>query len=196
MMAGEDDNNGDNNDQDADLWAYVTRDVDPIDREQPPDLQESYKTDKKQSLNKIEKKQDRPETKRTENVQPGRRETEYTIDRRTDQRLRRGQLPIEGRIDLHGFNREQARQALTQFLMEACQDGKRCVLVITGKGLRSGLSERGSDSRLIAEPGILKQSLPEWLREDPLSSVVLAFHKARSKHGGDGAFYVLLRRKR
>ena len=104
------------------------------------------------------------------------------IDRRSDERLRRGQMTIEATLDLHGFNRVDGYGELNDFIRRSYARGLRCVLVITGKG-RFG-------------PGVLRQSVPEWLAEATLSPIVLKIHSAQPKHGGGGAFYVLLRRHR
>ncbi len=107
------------------------------------------------------------------------------LDKRTAARLRRGQLPLEGRIDLHGHTRAEAHAALVDFVTGARSDGRRCLLVITGKGT----GDRGSE-------GVLKSSVPNWLNEAPLREQVLAFAHAQPRHGGQGALYVLLRRER
>lgn len=106
------------------------------------------------------------------------------IDRRTAQRLRRGELEIEATIDLHGYNRDEARRRLQKALVRAYESGKRCVLVITGKG--SGKEGGG---------GVLRRCLSEWLEEEPLVRIVLRQEVAIPAHGGAGAFYVLLRRR-
>ncbi len=121
------------------------------------------------------------------------------VDRRTDERLRRGQMAIEGRLDLHGMTQAQAQQALSRYLTRAQAQDKRCVLVITGKGRpgKPGPGEEGGRSRSYAPArGILQEKVPEWLRGPPLSGIVLRFHPARPGHGGAGALYVLLRRNR
>jgi len=104
------------------------------------------------------------------------------IDRRSAEKLRRGHLPIEGRLDLHGMTQEAASGRLASFLERAESQGKRCVLVITGKGLASG--------------GILRDQVPRWLNLPPNRARVLAFDYARPQHGGGGALYVLLKRRR
>jgi len=106
------------------------------------------------------------------------------LDKRRARRLRRGELPIDGRLDLHGMTQDAAHRALRAFLLRAQASGERCVLVITGKG-RTG-----------AGPGVLRTMLPRWLRETPLAGAVLAWQPAQPRHGGEGAAYVLLRRKR
>jgi DNA-nicking Smr family endonuclease len=110
------------------------------------------------------------------------------LDRRSAERLKRGQLPIEARLDLHGLTQEEAHSALLGFLASAEARGLRCVLVITGKGFRK-LGETGG-------LGILKSAVPRWLNEAPNRARVLAFSAAQPQHGGGGALYVLLRRRR
>ena len=114
-------------------------------------------------------------------VAPGRL---HNVDRRTADRLKRGRLEIEGRIDLHGMTRAAAQDALTSFVVAAADRGQRCVLVITGKGTFSG------------GPGVLKQEVPKWLNMSPLRERIVAVNQAQPKHGGGGALYVLLKRKR
>lgn len=114
------------------------------------------------------------------------------LDKRLNERLRRGQLPIDMRIDLHGHTQAEAHHILQTTLIAAHRAQKRCILVITGKGRHS---PREDDSRKLHH-GVLKQKVPEWLSTPPLSDIVLKYHGARPKDGGAGALYVLLRRKR
>jgi DNA-nicking Smr family endonuclease len=104
------------------------------------------------------------------------------IDRRSAERLSRGRLPIEGRLDLHGMTQAAAVERLAEFIARSEAAGKRCVLVITGKGLASG--------------GVLRDQVPRWLNLPPNRARVLAFDYARQQHGGSGALYVLLKRRR
>ena len=101
------------------------------------------------------------------------------IDNNTKRRLFRGEVPINRRLDLHGFTAARAQTRLENFIQQAAYDGCRCVLVITGKGA-----------------GVLQGHVPGWLKRPPLSPVVLALAEARPADGGAGAFYVLLRRSR
>lgn len=91
-------------------------------------------------------------------------------------------MPIDARIDLHGMTRASAQDALYGFLDRAHGRGHRCVLVITGKGTGGG--------------GVLRRELPLWLNESRLRPLVLSIQPAQPRHGGGGAFYVLLRRQR
>ncbi len=107
------------------------------------------------------------------------------MDKRNATRLRRGELPIEGTLDLHGQTSITAHSNLLRFIEQAYAAQKRCLLVITGKGKRS--AEDG---------GILKKQLPLWLAQSGVQEKILAVTPAQPKDGGSGAFYVLLRRQR
>ncbi len=109
------------------------------------------------------------------------------LERRLRQKLARGRAAPEAAIDLHGMRRQEAFLALRQFLMQAQVEGARLVLVVTGKGERGALGE--------GAPGILRQSVPHWLREPAYHAIVVGFEEAQRPHGGAGAFYVRLRRR-
>jgi DNA-nicking Smr family endonuclease len=106
------------------------------------------------------------------------------LDKRTLIRLRRGLIAPETQVDLHRQTQDEARRSLDGFLAASQATGRRCVLVITGKGYGSGGA------------GILKTMVPRWLDEQPNRGRVLAFCHALPSHGGEGALYVLLRRVR
>ena len=97
-------------------------------------------------------------------------------------KLRNGEYPPDARVDLHGLHLPAARRAVQETIQRVVAQGKRCVLVVHGRG-------RHSEN----EP-VLKESFLEWLAEPPLGSRVLAFTSARGRDGGVGATYVLLRR--
>ncbi|WP_332672603.1 Smr/MutS family protein [Aromatoleum sp.] len=101
------------------------------------------------------------------------------LPRRVLTDLRRGRWVLQGEVDLHGYNREEAREALGQFLAASLQQGRRCVRVIHGKGL-------GSPGKL----SILKQLSRGWLAQ---REEILAFCQAGPYEGGSGALLVLLR---
>jgi DNA-nicking Smr family endonuclease len=121
------------------------------------------------------------------------------LDRRTTQRLTRGQADIERRLDLHGTGVEMARIRLQQFLRVAQQEGARTVLVITGKGDSpySRHTLHGADHFHAPErAGRLRRLVPEWFHEAEFRVLVSGFQPAHPKHGGGGAFYVRIRRLR
>jgi DNA-nicking Smr family endonuclease len=121
------------------------------------------------------------------------------LDRRTAQRLTRGQVELERRLDLHGTGIEMARVRLLQFLGESQSEGARTVLVITGKGASpfSRHTLHGADHFHSPErEGRLRRHVPEWLHEAEFRRFVSGFQPAHPKHGGGGAFYVKIRRLR
>jgi len=105
-------------------------------------------------------------------------------------KLSRGRIEIDGTIDLHGMTQNEARGALHRYLQARWSRGDRTVLVITGKGLKS-------DNDYVAamsERGILRTMLPIWLSEPSLAPLVSGWSTAARGHGGEGAWYVRLRR--
>lgn len=113
------------------------------------------------------------------------------MDRRRFDKLRRGRMEPEARLDLHGMTADRAHGALTAFILAAHGTGLRLVLVITGKG-RAGETDAMAPHR----HGVLRHSLPHWLNAPPLAGRVLQLAPAHARHGGGGAFYVYLRRIR
>jgi DNA-nicking Smr family endonuclease len=110
------------------------------------------------------------------------------IDRRLKQKLARGREAIDRSIDLHGMTQAEAHAALVRFLRNARADGARLVLVITGKGGRS--------DDFTVDRGVLRRQVPLWLRSAELRDVVIGFDWAHAAHGGEGALYVRIRRRR
>jgi DNA-nicking Smr family endonuclease len=109
------------------------------------------------------------------------------LNRRERARLSRGKQEIEARIDLHGMTQARAHRALHNFLLRASDNGLRFVLVITGKGRAT---------RLDSSRGILRQQVPEWLGLPEFRTLVVGFEQAHIGHGGEGALYVRVRRRR
>ena len=99
-------------------------------------------------------------------------------------RLRKGEIAVEGSVDLHGLNRREARQKVASFIAESRSAGRRCVLIVHGRGKRS---REGIP--------VLKLSLVSWLEAaSGIGRHILAFVTARPCDGGPGAVYVLLDR--
>ena len=98
-------------------------------------------------------------------------------------KLRRGEFAVQGHVDLHGLTREEAKRNVEGFLRASRNGGKRCVLVVHGRGLHSK-----------DQLPVLKDALRTWLQTARFSPHVLAFATARPADGGAGAVYVLLRR--
>ncbi|MCG6884528.1 MAG: Smr/MutS family protein [Silicimonas sp.] len=111
------------------------------------------------------------------------------MDRKAFAKMKRGKSDPEARIDLHGMTVDRAHSALLAFLVRSHSEGKRLVLVITGKGRKAG-DEHFAEP----PPGILRRQVPFWLEQPPLRQIVLQATQAHQRHGGSGALYVYLRR--
>jgi DNA-nicking Smr family endonuclease len=125
-----------------------------------------------------------PPTKGRLRTEPGR-----DIEPRMRRRLMRGRIDIDATIDLHGMRQAEARAALGRFVPARHARGDRTLLVITGKGLKK------TDDLHILDRGVLRAMLPLWLSEPDLAPLIAGFDMAAQGHGGEGAFYVRLRRR-
>ena len=105
------------------------------------------------------------------------------VDRRLLRRLRRGEYAVQAHLDLHGLRSDEAKVATDAFIRDSQRGGRRCVLIVHGRGLRSK-----------DHVPVLKEKLVVWLSHGRIGKQVLAFATARPHDGGAGAVYVLLRR--
>ena len=106
------------------------------------------------------------------------------LDRRSMERLRKGKFRPAAQLDLHGLTVEKAHGAFNTAIQRAYAEGNRCILVITGKGL----TKRGA--------GIIRRELPQWINAAENRDRILGFSAAQPQDGGEGAFYVLIKRKK
>lgn len=113
------------------------------------------------------------------------------MDRKRFTQLKRGNLKPEGKLDLHGMTVDRAHMALSRFVMNAHGQGKRLVLIVTGKG-----KMRDDGGPIPVRHGVLRHQVPQWLSLPPLAGVVLQVTPAHQRHGGTGAYYVYLRKAR
>ncbi len=116
-----------------------------------------------------------------------------TFDRVTLRQVKQGKMTVEGRLDLHGMTQTQAHSRLHRFIESAARDGKRCVLVITGKGVAGGRPGHAATGGPVGR-GILRKMTPQWLSGADLAPFVVDFQASLPKDGGTGALYVRLRR--
>ncbi len=107
------------------------------------------------------------------------------LEDRARRRLARGLTDVDARIDLHGMRQERAFAALMSFLRHAQMRGHRLVLVITGRGREGGEGK-----------GVLRQGVPAWLARPEVRDLILGIEEAGRRHGGSGALYVRIRRRR
>jgi DNA-nicking Smr family endonuclease len=169
--------------KDSELWRYVTRNVTPYRPQRHPTPEPAAP--------RTETRAERPDADFSAPSAPPAKRAPLPLklgmvtamDKRTAQRFKRGDMPVDGRIDLHGLNLDQAHGALIGFIRRSHARGARCVIVVTGKG-----GEKGA--------GKIRREAPEWLGRPDVRPMILAVTQARPQHGGDGALYVLLKRTR
>ena len=175
--------------QDGALWEEIKKTVRPLERkpavrdEKPTDGQ----TKKRQTFSGATEipQSPKPVSRPAAAPKPPPSPPGPALDPKSRRRLSRGREDVDDRLDLHGLNQAAAFHALIGFLRTAQVDGKRLVLVITGKGR----SEYG-------DSGILRSAVPKWLAGPDFRGFVAGVEEAGRRHGGGGALYVRLRRRR
>ena len=175
--------------EEEDLWKRVARTTTPLEKANvKPRLKASPKPAPKTIPTfdvpafRIGEKAD------TAMPRPSTPQAPVRMDKKAFTRMKRGKTSPEARLDLHGMTADAAHTALTAFLLRSHDRGLRLVLVITGKGQRNGpLSE---------SKGVLRRQLPHWVTLPPLNRIVMQTTEAHQRHGGSGAFYVYLNRRR
>ena len=176
------------------VWDKVSRQFKPLDRSKAPLRSSPKRSEPDEQTRPAPLKSAHKASLAAQTPPPV---TKTPVDRSSERKVRRGHLEVEGRIDLHGMTRASARRALIGFLKRAHRDHKRVVLVITGKGA----SKRAMDERRFEPwsedtaplPGVLRRSFREWMLEPEIAQMVSGYSSAHHRHGGAGAFYVMLR---
>jgi DNA-nicking Smr family endonuclease len=186
MSAGEPPRRRRLTDEDHALWRSVTRSITPLKRRRP----EPYAAPVPERTSKAAPPLSLPTAparsrQLSKTPQPKAQPPLMPIERRLKQRLARGTVEIDARLDLHGRTQSEAHAVLLRFLHRAQGDGARTVLVNTGKG-----------GDLAEGRGVLKRQVPFWLALPEFRSYVLGVETAHMAHGGEGALYVRLRRTR
>ncbi len=122
------------------------------------------------------------------------------FDRKRSRRIASGRIEIEARLDLHGARQAEAYGRFRAFILDSVARGMSTVLVVTGKGNSRPRNNTGLDwedyGSSGTERGVLRRSVPLWLEEPELRLLVASYTAADIKHGGDGALYIHLRRRR
>ena len=174
-----------NGDDDSLLWSQVTRSVRPL-KDRSPETVPPAEPRQPAVTPSAQRPPATPAPRKAAGkpLVPG---VVDGLDRRQADRFRRGQLPIGNRLDLHGFTRREAQAELQDFLARSQEQGHRVVLLITGKGQKGPLEER---------TGVLRQLVPLWLNEPSLRRRIVALAPAKPQHGGDGAYYLYLKKLR
>ena len=190
-------------DEERALWQRVRESAVPLRPDAPhpldnlPEAVESKRKPKEKPQEPVEpfRVGDRAETALGHDLAPQIRDSlaaePVRMDRKRFGRMKKGKLVPEARLDLHGMTLAEAHPALTRFILNCHAEGKRLVLVITGKG-----KTREDDGPMPVRRGVLRNQVPQWLRMGPLRGAVLQISEAHVRHGGEGAYYVYLRRPR
>lgn len=165
-------------DKDLELWRYAIRDVKPLKGDH---LKPALPKSSRPVIIRDRHHEDVPRLRLSRMAQS---DVQKSLDQHWEKQIRRGRLDIERSLDLHGYTLDHAHNSLHRFMGQAIRDGLRVLLVITGKG-------KGGQGR-----GVIRQSVPEWLKSGPYASNIFAIRNAHPTHGGDGALYVILRRNR
>jgi DNA-nicking Smr family endonuclease len=165
-------------DEDRVLWNLVARSAKPLKGKRAVEIPELPSVSMEEAMETV-----LPKPAVLPSAQP-KQNVSHSFDKPTHDRLAKGRLPIEGRVDLHGMSQEQAYSLLLSFLHRAHAGGVRYVLVITGKGSSSG------------GEGVLRRAVPAWLSTAPFRPLVSSHDHAARNHGGAGALYVRLRRSK
>jgi DNA-nicking Smr family endonuclease len=180
------------------LWAHVTRDV-----RQPRKRRTAPAAKSKVTAAAVKDEAARPKKVKVQAVQPAvlepakRAAPPFGLDGATGERLRRGKIAPEATLDLHGMTQAVAHARLSQFVRLGHEMGNRCLLVVTGKGSPVTRDDDSSGGFVMPErskAGVLRAMVPRWLEE--MRSIVTGVQSGHQRHGGAGAFYVYLRRRR
>lgn len=170
--------------EERELWEQVARSANPL-KPRPVKKAEAQAEESAPSSPKARPVRPPAVPKRPKEPIPA--QAPAAIDRRTRSRLSRGILDVDATLDLHGMTQAVAHGRLRRFLEDAQAHGVKLVLVITGKG-KPGLE--------VGERGVLKRAVPAWLESSAFRPLVAGYDDAGRRHGGGGALYVRLRRKR
>lgn len=184
-----------------DLWRKVARQTERLHPDIPQSVHPSTlpkpkpKKPAKPRIETFELGQYAPKGRSAHSLKPsvadGLRAAPVQMDSKAFGRLKRGKLKPEGKLDLHGMRVDTAHPVLIRFILSAQASGKRLVLVVTGKG-----KDRDEPGPIPTPRGVLRHQVPQWLNVPPLAQAVLQVAPAHISHGGDGAYYVYLRRLR
>jgi len=175
---------------DAELLSFAFKDVKPlsgrvIKNEKKKKSNKTIETPNKKSYAIASEKKNPPKTNYPK-LSPG---DMRGWDKNSARRMMRGKMRIDARLDLHGYHQREAYSVLLDFISSSVELKKRCVLVITGKGLHHK-KENG------LQTGVLRKMVPIWLNEEPNRGQILGFSEAKPFDGGSGALYVMLKRHR
>ena len=190
---------------DLKLWYQIVDKVEPIKKRDNPDIknQEQSGIDAARIISRdvnqkkiIKKKisKDKVAIKLAPSKVPIKKDEllKFTgIHRRLEQKMSRGQIDIDSTLDLHGMTQEEAKHAIINFIKVANKNNLKIILIITGKGISIENTNTRNKNRF--ERGVLNKNLPAWLQMPEIRDYVNGYRYASQKHGGEGAYYILLK---
>lgn len=199
---------GNVSDDDAELWSHVARSVKPvkkkarvleveIEHQAQPTAQSTPSGIRRRNVATATTTPPPPIHSPLKPVKAARKWVTpiADFDRRTAKKVGSGKIDIEARLDLHGQRLDEAHSALRRFLQRCYANNKRLVLVITGKGLETSDPYASFDMGANrSRRGVIRHSVPRWLEEPELRTIVVSYTEAGVRHGGAGALYVRLRK--
>lgn len=162
--------------EDIALWRYAVRDVTPLDKRRKMPIEE-----KPTRVRRLIKQEPQATPTRQTEAKPATPITDR-LDDHWERPIKRGRVQVERTLDLHGYSRDRAYGVLMRFMEQAVRDANRVLLIITGKG-------RGGKGA-----GVLRTSVPDWLKDSHYAPHILSIRSSHPTHGGEGAIYVILRR--
>lgn len=176
--------------EDRDLWGKVVKTLTPLDPERAKAIRlDSAEASQTPETKPLKKPATSTAIQPPKPAKPPSPPPLHRLEHRYRKQIVRGSKQIDARIDLHGLTQYHAHDRLRGFLYEAQARGHKVVLVITGKGV-------GPDNAYMDERGILRRMVPQWLSMPDLRHVVIGYEEAHGSHGGTGALYVRIRRRR
>ena len=121
--------------------------------------------------------------------------TQYKISfGEINKELKKGKVKIDRKIDLHGYSLSKAYEILKKEIKNTYEKNKRCILVVTGKGLHLNKDSEEEKPKLFH--GKIKNSIVAWINDESIKNYVLTYQDAGFENGGDGAIFIYLRKKK
>tara|TARA_B100001559_G_scaffold95575_1_gene79967 strand:- start:205 stop:813 length:609 start_codon:yes stop_codon:yes gene_type:complete len=190
---------------DLKLWYQIVDKVEPIQKRDNPNIKDQEQSSidagsiisgdvNQQKIIKKKISKDKVAIKLAPSKVPLRKDEllKFTgIHRRLEQKMSRGQIDIDSTLDLHGMTQEEAKHATINFIKVANKNNLKIILIITGKGISNENTNTRYKNRY--ERGVLNKNLPAWLQMPEVRDYVNGYRYANQKHGGEGAYYILLK---
>lgn len=177
------------NEEDTKFWLETLENVTPIKR--PEIVPESIAVERKNNVSLEPKKEYLSKQDYSKNSKFLDDNEFGGIDNSTLTKFKREEFKVEAVLDLHGMTENKAFEEVENFVAKCYNRGLRCIIIVTGKGLK-----HSEDEDIFAEKGILRKSVPQWLNMPHLRAAILIYKHPSAKLGGGGSLYILLRRNK